>query len=83
MQKKDNNIYAAETGMIIVRKENGEKIGDAICLSENDSIDNYEEVEYYDSAVNDVASKSEENELAALRKRIKELEAQLADAGGE
>lgn len=41
--KKNDNIYTADEGKLIVRKADGFIMGDAIDLGSADSIENYEE----------------------------------------
>ena len=44
--RKENNMYYAADSKLIVRKSDGKIMGDAICLSESDNIDNYEERDF-------------------------------------
>ena len=48
MRKDDKNIftYWADEGNFIVRKSDGQIMGDAICLGESDDIGNYEDQPY-------------------------------------
>ena len=52
MENKGNMYYAAE-GSLIVRTSDGKIMGDAICLAESDSIDNYAEQKFSEEEIND------------------------------
>ena len=44
--EENTNLYMANEGCLIVRKEDGFLMGDCIDLGSADSIDNYEDKEY-------------------------------------
>ena len=45
MKTKDNVNYMCDDGKVFIRKEDGFIMGDSLCLGENDTIDNYEEID--------------------------------------
>lgn len=75
MKKLDNNIYAADDGKVIIRKDNGEIIGNAIWVSDNDSIDNYAESDEPKHVLREELGK----ELEELGKELEDLRAAWND----
>jgi len=45
MKKVTDRLYLCDEGKVFIRKEDGFIMGDGIDLGDNDSIDNYEEVD--------------------------------------
>ena len=50
--RKENNMYYAADSKLIVRKKDNFVMGDAICLGSADSIENYEERDFTEEKIN-------------------------------